>query len=69
MTTTDEHPVNDDPTHQHHVTSTQRTHKKVLSRDSFVNDVATQDTPEMEGFEPSAPVRGLHLSRACGVCR
>ena len=24
--------------------STQRTHKKVLSRDSFVNDVATQDT-------------------------
>ncbi len=24
---------------------------------------------ETEGFEPSVPVRGLHLSRACDVCR
>lgn len=30
--------------------STHRTHKKVLSRDSFVNDVATQDKSGDEGI-------------------
>src|SRR5690554_853068 len=32
--------------------STKRTHKKVLSRDSFVNDVATQDIGRADSVVP-----------------
>lgn len=58
------HPVNNDATHQHRDTVNPLNPRKSPERDTIRKRCRDSGhTAETEGFEPSVPLRGLHLSR------